>query len=133
MQLMINIDDKDLEAAVKTGLENLDKDVIAGIAKDAIAKFLSEPATVGCLLFERSSWGAAPNYENPRWWFKDIVAGVFTPEDFEKEKAKMLEVLEKERPGIIVDVLANVFSQGLMTYDMQAELRHAISRRNGGD
>lgn len=131
MQLTINIEDEELQKVVQRGIDNLSDESVAEIAKEAITQFLMQPDAMAMMAFEKQNglYSTRPDYDRPRKWFENLLASVFTPEDFKAEKTAILGELVKDRKNILIEVLAASFSRNLLTYEMQAELQRQLYER----
>ena len=131
MVLSIDINDKELTEVIEKGVKNLDPEIVADMAKEALRKFLEDPEIMKMLLFEyeRSCYGPGQIYfREPQKWFLDLFKDGFSEDEIREYKASFLKAIEEKRDKFIVETFASLFSKMLVTDEFLYELRSTFSR-----
>lgn len=132
MVLSIDINDKELTEVIEKGIKNLDPEIVADMAKEALRKFLEDPEVMQMLLFdyEKSSYFGQKYFREPQKWFVDLFKDGFSEDEIGEYKASFLKAIEEKRDKFIVETFASLFSKMLVTDEFLYELRGTFSRMN---
>lgn len=129
MTASIEISDKNLNEIILKGINDLDKEVVADMAKEALRKYLENPETMQMLLFDyEKSCYSQRYYRDPQKWFLDLFKEGFTEDEVKEYKENFLKTIQEKRDGLIIEIFANLFSRMLVTDQFKYELRDAIGR-----
>lgn len=127
MKLSIDIDDAELKEVISKGIKDLDKETVTALAKEAICAYLCTNDGISSLLY-KPGYDRWDNRKEVRPEVFEMLKNSFTKEEVEEYRRKFFGVIEEERGQLMTKLLANIFSNMLMTEDAKQELQMELIR-----
>lgn len=131
MQININIDDTQMSKIINDGINALDAETVANIARQSLCKAFENPEMAKLILFEKRGIYGDPEL---RSWARDALSKSLTEADFEKFKAPVFEVIDKHAKDIIVETLAKTLTDNLFHYgneqNFMAKIMQEVKSQN---
>lgn len=127
MQITVNIDDEALNNALERGIQGLSNEMITDMAKEALQAYMMDPKNLKNMIFSESTRYGCYSSTEIRKEIMNALMNSFTEDEIKEYRQKIFETIEKHGDRLLMQTLAQIFTNMLMTESVKNELAVQIS------
>lgn len=124
MNVTVELNDEQLSALIKEGIQNLDAETKQELVVSAIKKYLSDPNVMNKLIFSQTGY----SYSAPSQFFRELVAKNIDDSKIKELQDQMIDYAAKNKADILCKVLADTLAQSVMTSEFRDMLAVRLGR-----
>lgn len=124
MNVTVELNDDQLSALIKEGIQNLDAETKQELVISAVIKYLNDPNVMNKLIFSQTGYG----YNAPSQFFRELVAKNIENSKIKELQDQMIDYAAKNKSDILCKVLADTIAQSVMTEGFKSMLAARLGR-----
>ena len=124
MNVTVELNDDQLSALIKEGIQNLDAETKQELVISAVMKYLNDPNVMNKLIFSQTGYG----YNAPSQFFRELVAKNIENSKIKELQDQMIDYAAKNKSDILCKVLADTIAQSVMTEGFKSMLAARLGR-----
>lgn len=124
MNVTIELNDEQLSALIKEGIQNLDAETKQDLVVSAIEKYLSDPNVMNKLIFSQTGY----NCNIPSQFFKELITKNIENSKIKELQDQMIDYAAKNKSDILCKVLADTLAQSVLTDGFRDMLAARLGR-----
>lgn len=124
MNVTVELNDDQLSALIKEGIQNLDAETKQELVISAVMKYLNDPNVMNKLIFSQTGYG----YNAPSQFFRELVAKNIENSKIKELQDQMIDYAAKNKSDILCKVLADTIAQSVMTEGFKEMLAARLGR-----
>lgn len=124
MNVTVELNDEQLSALIKEGIQNLDAETKQELVVSAIKKYLNEPGVMNKLIFSQTGY----SYNTPSQFFREFVAKNVENSKIKELQDQMIDYAAKNKSDILCKVLADTLAQSVLTENFKNMLAARLGR-----
>lgn len=124
MNVTVELNDDQLSALIKEGIQNLDAETKQELVISAVMKYLNDPNVMNKLIFSQTGYG----YNTPSQFFRELIAKNIENSKIEELQDQMIDYAAKNKSDILCKVLADTIARSVMTEGFKEMLAAHLGR-----
>ena len=124
MNVTVELNDDQLSALIKEGIQNLDAETKQELVISAVMKYLNDPNVMNKLIFSQTGYGC----NTPSQFFRELVAKNIENSKIKELQDKMIDYAAKNKSDILCKVLADTIARSVMTEGFKEMLAARLGR-----
>lgn len=123
MQITVDINDESLKAVMEKGIIGLSNEQLTEMAKEAVQAYMMDPRNINDIIFRCRNSYSIPELRPELF---TMLTKSFTKEEVEEYRQVLFRTIDKHGDRLLVETLAEIFGNMLMTEDMKSKLSAKI-------
>ena len=124
MNVTVELNDEQLSALIKEGIQNLDAETKQELVISALMKYLDDPNVMNKLIFSQTGYGC----NTPSQFFRELVAKNIENSKIKELQDQMIDYAAKNKSDILCKVLADTIARSVMTEGFKDMLAIRLGR-----